>query len=734
MDFKALFISLFLLMNSSLVIAQHLTKYSSADCASCHQKEIVEWQRSHHAKSMMPVALDTVRGAFGTEESPIRANHKGLSAAFFAKELEKNSKVAKMYFLSLTRDGKTNTFHAKYTFGIEPLQQYLVEPEPLESTQNDSDVGGNDVHHNRMQVFPFAWDTRPKSEGGQRWFTQYIDEDILPADRLHWQQPLQNWNGMCADCHSDNLKRGYNSKTNTFKTSFNGNNVDCLACHDDKSIPHQSGASKIANSGVWFREQTMPTAIWKGEPRNNDFMDTCFACHSLRTPLTDGFDSTTKFHNQFMPSLLTPPLYHKDGQIKEEVYVYGSFLQSKMYHAGVNCVDCHNPHTLKLKSDNNALCAQCHAPEVFDVKEHHGHPLNSLGAKCINCHMPEKAFMVVDYRADHSFKVPRPDWTKKYGVPNACQGCHTDKTVDWAQASLNELHGDLKARPNEELYMHLLSEQQATSQQEYWRFIFDESVPVIKRATALSVLGTRHQVDLNQLKRILRSEHVLLKQGALAATTNMPPQQLAQLLAPLLNDINKSVRVDAALRLVGAQLPHNYLSLFKQAFKELEEMQDTNNWRGEGRMNTGITALKMRNVSKAETQYKMAIFIDPYFAQGYVNLSDVYRTTNQVQKEYKVYVDGIEKLPNNALIRYASSLFHVRQKDYNSALVQIKEAVELAPENTQYIYAYALILDRLGFLKKALTILEPFSINTETPLNQLYYQLEQKCAQDAQCM
>ncbi|GLR72900.1 cytochrome c3 family protein [Agaribacter marinus] len=704
--------------------------YSSNDCASCHQAQATNWATSHHAQSMMPLTPKSVKGAFGSQSNPVTASHMGLSASFYSSRKPDTPNDLKDYFLTLTRNGKTSTFKASYTFGVTPLQQYLVEVEskiPINASLKRKDNTGH-----RYQVFPFAWDSRPKSEGGQRWFTQYIDEDIKPNDRLHWQQPLQNWNGMCADCHSDNLKRGYNSSTNMFDTSFSAVNVSCLACHDDKAVPHQASKKKVANVGSWVHEQGTATAVWKGERKNNDFMETCFACHSLRSPLTDGFNSQDGFYDQFIPSLLTPPLYHDDGQIKEEVYVYGSFLQSKMYHEGVTCLDCHNPHSNKVKSETNALCAQCHSPQVFDTKTHHGHPLGSEGAKCINCHMPKKNFMVVDDRGDHSFKVPRPDWSQKYGIPNACQQCHDDKSDDWASAELAKLHGNLKARPAEESYIQLVSGV-ATNLNQYWTFIFDESAPAIKRATVLSILGQRHAVDPEKLRKALRNENVLIRLGAMAATTNMQAQQVASLLSPLLNDTAKAVRVDAASRLAGTQLPQNYLSLFRQAFTELEAMHATNNWRGEGRMNAGIAALKMGQITDAESQYEMATFIDPYFAQGYVNLADVYRSVNKVKKEHDVYKKGIQYLPKDGLIRYAYSLYFVRQQNYNDALVQVKSAHEFEPDNTQYVYAYALILERNNRLKDAVELLAPYAVDITSPLSELYHQYKKTCQLKNEC-
>ena len=138
------------------------------------------------------------------------------------------------------------------------------------------------------------------------------------------------------------------------------------------------------------------------------------------------------FLDAYLPALLEPGLYHSDGQIDGEVYEYGSFLQSRMHAASVTCSDCHDPHSLKLRAEGNALCAQCHLPERFDLSAHHNHEPGSAGAQCVNCHMPTKTYMVVDARRDHSIRVPRPDLSISLGTPNACTPCHADRPAQWA--------------------------------------------------------------------------------------------------------------------------------------------------------------------------------------------------------------------------------------------------------------------------------------------------------------
>ena len=91
-------------------------------------------------------------------------------------------------------DGKLADYEIKYAFGVRPLQQYLIEL-----------PGG------RMQALGIAWDSRPKAQGGQRWFHLYPGQNIKAGDPLHWTGIEQNWNFQCAECHSTNLRKNFDA-------------------------------------------------------------------------------------------------------------------------------------------------------------------------------------------------------------------------------------------------------------------------------------------------------------------------------------------------------------------------------------------------------------------------------------------------------------------------------------------------------------------------------------------
>ena len=266
---------------------------------------------------------------------------------------------------------------------------------------------------------------------------------------------------MCADCHSTNLRKNYDLAKDSYDTKWSEIDVSCESCHGPGSNhvawaqTHKKGSYKPGDgsnglvvdlkpaSGSWASlEPDTGTMHWKGQPRSHNEINTCAPCHSRRHPITSDYQPGQPFLDGYVPSLLEEGVYYPDGQILEEDYEWGSFIQSKMYHEGVTCSDCHDPHTAKLPQVSlNAVCGKCHSQQKFGSEQHTHHKAESAGALCVNCHMTTKTYMVVDARRDHSFRVPRPDFSVAYGTPNACNQCHKDKTKQWAVETVVKWYG-----------------------------------------------------------------------------------------------------------------------------------------------------------------------------------------------------------------------------------------------------------------------------------------------------
>ena len=301
-------------------------------------------------------------------ETSMASRSKRTAQKAFSSNGKENSRSE---LTDLTENSKD--FQVLYTFGVAPLQQYLIGL-----------PGG------RLQAFGIAWDARPASDGGQRWYHLYPDRKLAAGDPLHWTGIDQNWNYQCAFCHSTNLQKNYDAATTQFKTTWSEISVGCEACHGPGSR-HLDWATKTVDGkrvddpgkGFAFTLDERPGVSWRtgldgylsrSVPRTEDkVVHVCAACHSRRQQFSSDPLAVSKFFDAFRPSLLAADLYHSDGQQRDEVYNYGSFLQSRMHAAGVTCSDCHNPHSGALRHEGNATCTQCHASERFDAPAHHHH-------------------------------------------------------------------------------------------------------------------------------------------------------------------------------------------------------------------------------------------------------------------------------------------------------------------------------------------------------------------------
>ncbi|MEE2715045.1 MAG: cytochrome c3 family protein, partial [Verrucomicrobiota bacterium] len=299
-------------------------------CVECHAEAVAKWEGSHHFHAMELPNDKTVRADFnGTTFT-----HHNITSRFFKKDDH--------YMVETeNQEGKPETFPVKYTFGWEPLQQYLVE-----------------FPDGRLQVLPFCWDVE-----GKRWFHVYNEERIPPHDQLFWTRPMQNWDHMCADCHSTNVRKKFDPDTERFATSFSEINVSCEACHG----PAEKHVA-MARAGDWKGDAFFGLADVKSDNRAQ--LESCAKCHARRSTVDLNHHAGDKFTDHYLLELLEPwaarvgsPAYHPDGQIDEEVYVTGSYVQSKMFHKGVKCVDCHDPHTARTLATGNALCMRCHIPK-----------------------------------------------------------------------------------------------------------------------------------------------------------------------------------------------------------------------------------------------------------------------------------------------------------------------------------------------------------------------------------
>ena len=673
----------------------------SVACGECHAKAFEAWRGSQHEQAMQEASPATVLGNF----EGARFTQGGVSSRFFRRDGR--------YFVNTDGpDGKLADFAIRYTFGVYPLQQYLVEL-----------PGG------RMQALGIAWDARPKTSGGQRWFHLYPKLDPKPGNPLHWTGIDQNWNYQCADCHSTNLRKNYDAATRTYKTTWSEVSVGCEACHGPGSrhvawAKLDAGARRAdATAGLsvvlderrgvaWNTTDATPGTAARSKPRtSNREIETCARCHARRGQFSDAWQPGAALGDAFRAAMIEPGLYYIDGQMRDEVYNYGSFLQSRMHASGVTCSDCHEPHGQKLRAPGNAVCSQCHAPARFDTQEHHHHKPGTAGAACASCHMPTTTYMVVDPRHDHSMRIPRPDRSVSLGTPNACTQCHTGKPAKWGADAVARWYPQRK--PGYQAFAEALAAGERGApgaSAKLASLVTDAGQPGIARASAIApLLRNPGPSTLSALDKARVDPDPLVRAAALRALRDAGPDLRLKLLPPSLTDPVREVRMEAARGLPGetqSRLAAEDRVAFTRALDEFVAAAQFNADRPEGQSELGSLAAAQGQYEEALAAYRTALELDPTYAAASINLADLYRARGMEGEVERVLREAIKADSRAAAPRYALALSLFRQKRKPEGLASLADAARLDPDNARYAFVYGIALHDSGKPADAARVLE----------------------------
>lgn len=669
------------------------TMVDEATCQGCHVAQARDWQGSHHQMAMQTANSETVladfndvvfQGDAGKPGEPERTHFFRNAGAFWV-----NTPGA---------DGKPADFKVAYTFGVAPLQQYLI------------DVGGG-----RLQALGLAWDTEQ-----HRWFHLYPGQGVDFKNPLHWSKPAQNANFMCVECHTTGFKRNFDPVANTFSSQWNSLGVGCQSCHGPAS-GHLEWTEK---------RPALVNAGFIGDLKNKDStreIETCGRCHARRAPLSDGFHAQNRLMDDYLPSTLTRELYALDGKIKEEVFEHGSFLQSKMFDKGVRCSNCHNPHSTELKVAGNGVCLQCHntagktsvagvdgsglIAKNYDSPEHHHHQSGQAGSHCVDCHMPGKLYMINDFRHDHSFSLPNPQRAEKLGTPDACLGCHQAMPGDRVAEQFRLWYGLDKAQPlryDDGLY--LIRNGLPGAAQALTMLLQQNNLPAIRRATLLAEL--RAYPSEQALKLIgsdLRSPAPQVRESAIhALSAFIPANQRGEWLIPLLADPVRAVRIAAARDLLAA----NSAGLgaaqgrWDNAIKEYEQVQSSLLERAEANLNLALLYQASGRSADVEPALRQALLRDPDFLPAVVTLVQWLDTNGRGDEATRLLDSQLLAHPDSALLQHTQGLALIRSGQPRLALTALQNAARLEPQNAQYGYVLAIALHDSGDMQQACTLLE----------------------------
>ncbi|MHC2066033.1 ammonia-forming cytochrome c nitrite reductase subunit c552 [Bremerella sp. T1] len=701
-----------------------LTYVGANSCIECHKTEHEKWEGSYHDQAMDLASDDTVLGDFNDQE----IEHYGITSKLFRRD-------GKYMINTEGPDGEMQDFEIKYVFGVSPLQQYMVEIEPPTPGSEEGSIG-------RVQVLRVSWDTKKK-----KWFylsPPDVKEKLAVDDPLHWTGLTQNWNHYCADCHSTNLQKNHDLATNTFHTTFSEIDVSCETCHGPGSA-HVKLAK--APSLFWDRNLGYGLKKLKGESTDAQLnqVETCGTCHSRRQVVCPDFQLGNDYYDQFSNELLSPHTYYCDGQIMDEDYVYGSFIQSKMFHKGIRCTDCHDPHSTKVKFEGNKLCTSCHQHPAgkYDSPAHHFHKTGSTGTSCVECHMPETTYMDVDPRRDHSIRIPRPDLSVNLGTPNACTQCHLDradlprdehpeitrydqwmalarggdekvrealaKVDQWALGAVDQWYGDNSKLPKEEHFAYKLAKawsNEPDAGEGLIELVRDVQQPGIVRASGMMYLANYLNEDgVRTALRYLSDDDPQVRIAAIETLRDLPPVtpdiqgQVLDALMNRLTDEDRAVRTEAAWSLANQDAQalelrgknQAFQSALAEAIKQLERDSD----QPSAHLSLGVLYERMGDVNKAEKAYRTAIRIGPNFTGPRSNLVSLLEQRQKVEEQRmrQLVVQGnraAAEAMTSDLAKRAVEIARFRLEELDNLKRDVSQQPDFAP--LQYQFGSALYL------------------------------------------
>ena len=609
---------------SSAQEAPSVPEYVGSEvCAACHEQQADAWKQSHHALAWTKPSAETVLGDFGNASFV----HRGVTHRFLSEGED--------FMIEREADGSKERFPVVGVAGIEPLQQYIVETEP-----------------GRQQSHDVVWDAER-----QEWYHLYPGQDLAPGNGLHWTGPYKSWNARCAECHATGFEKRYDATARRYLSRQAEIGVGCEACHGPGSahvslVESGNPADGPDNAGFTVAMRSNAEAE----------IQQCAGCHARREAMfPDSPLPGTAFHDAYRLALLRPGLYHPDGSIQDEVYVYGSFLQSKMYAKGVRCSDCHDPHAPQDITQDNSVCTQCHSeagnpkfptlrPAAYDTPDHHFHPEDSAGAQCKSCHMIERTYMGIDGRRDHSFRIPRPDLSEETESPNACTDCHQDRTADWAAREIAVRFPNPKNRgPHYAEAFALARSGSADAPEMLFEIAASRDTAGIVRATALDMMRVERSSQFaDAAAGFLTDTDPLVRSAALGLQVHAQPTDRVQRILPLLEDKVRSVRIAAARALLGApiaRLPERYKETLGTASKEFRNSLTAKSDFPETHLVLGGTALTLRNFRAAEAAFLEAVTLDPQLADAWSMIVRIREALGDLDGARTALADAIKANP-----------------------------------------------------------------------------------------
>jgi Tfp pilus assembly protein PilF len=693
----------------------------SSDCRRCHERFYELWATSFHGLAMQSCTPEFVINHLTPQTETIDV--KGMTYRFKMR----GDKI----FVAEQGPGEEKEHSVLYAMGGKNVYYFLAE-----------------MDKGRLQVLPVAYDVHRKA-----WFDtaasavrHFADQ---PDSPYHWTEYPYTFNTSCYSCHVSQLVNTYDLETDTYTTVWKEPGINCETCHGPAEKHLAIAAAYPDGEGVedWAMPIIMPEYGYTAHQTNA----TCSNCHAKMSPLSADFKPGEDFFQHYDLLTYEDPDYYPDGRDLGENYTYTSWRQSPcVQNSDLHCVMCHTSsgryrfHAKDGKNANDA-CMPCHAGNVNDFVGHtHHKPLTNV-TECIQCHMPMTRFANMN-RSDHSMRPPMPSATIRFGSPNACNMCHTDKSPEWADKKVRRWHQD---------------DYQAETLKlgEWVRQLRRGDWTGLAEVLAYLQSAERDEVFANSMIRLLRSCPDTAKVPVLVEVLKSDPSPLcrssaAMALAGFLIDADviaavadatgdpfRLVRMRAAetLSTVGSeQIPAAKSVQVQKATDEYLAAMMARPDDAAGHFNLGNYYMNQNKVTRAIDYFENAARLRPDFTPTYLNVSIAYNQIGRndtalealdtalsyeptaapahlnralllaemgrMDESEKAFRETLKYDPQSAAAAYNLAVL-TAGKDPKEALKWSRKAAELAPDNAKYAYTAAFYAYQFGYINEAIGIL-----------------------------
>ena len=664
----------------------------SAGCRECHEDAFAAWKSSHHGLAERPPSAAMDDAAF----EPARSFSHGTQQTGVRKRGDAFELV------SAGLSGTNQVFPVQRVIAESPLRQMLV-----------AFPGG------RLQATEAAWDSR-----SNQWFNVYGAEDRQPGEWGHWTGRGMNWNNMCAACHNTRVRKNYDPATDSYRTAFVETGVSCESCHGPMKNHNDW---QYANKGRGLKDPTLHKLT------RDQVFDNCAACHSRRSEITGDPKPGDSFFDHHLLSIVDESdLFYSDGQIRDEDYEVAPFLGSRMYHKGVRCVDCHDAHTMKPRLPGNFLCLSCHGPgstnaPVINPVLHSRHKvfgydtngallnvnlvtyqpkqIAEQGGECVNCHMPQTVYMQRHSRHDHGFTIPDPLLTRDYGIPNACNRCHTDQSAEWSLNHVEAWYGEKMNRPYRQRAQVIARARQGDAaardgllamlekdDSAYWQAV---AAGLLQRWSDDPVVARALEGQMNHSNALVRQKAVqglglLVRAGDPAAISAV---QLK------LSDASRNVRIEAAQNLMIT------LDTNSPAGSEFAHFLNHISDQPLGQMQVGMFHQVRGDSTNALAHFEKAVRWDPYSAGIRHELAVVYSQLGRARDAMLQLEEAVKLEPREAEYHFKLALALSEAGESTRVLSELEQAVKYDPRQARAWYNLGLVRNGAGDAAGALEAL-----------------------------